>query len=138
MTISQLAVRNGIDNVPPPDVVARMVKTAHGLERIRTACGNRAIRISSGYRSPEVNRLVGGVSNPPSQHTTGEAADFTVAKLTPRQVVEIVSQSGIEFDQLILEFNSWVHVSFTDNPRGNVLTAVRGPDGKTKYLKGIV
>ena len=49
-----------IDNDPPPDVVAALRHTAIKMERVRTLLGNKAISVSSGYRSPRLNRLVGG------------------------------------------------------------------------------
>ena len=134
-TFSQTAVRHGIDNTPSPEVAARLVKTAHGMELIRAYLGNRAIRISSGLRVLALNRKIG--SKDTSQHVTGEAADFTVAGLTPREVVTKIAASTIAFDQLILEFDEWVHVSFNDNPRRQVLTAKK-INGKTVYLPGIV
>lgn len=136
-TFSQTAVRHNIDNTPPSDVLAQLVKTAHGMELIRAYLGNRSIRISSGYRSAVLNRKIGGAIKPPSAHTRGEAADFTVAGLTPREVVTKIAASTIAFDQLILEFDEWVHVGFNDNPRRQVLTAKK-INGKTVYLPGIV
>lgn len=81
---------------------------------------NKPMIITSGYRNPVVNRLAGGVNN--SQHTQGQAVDFTVNGLTPAQIIEIIKKSGIKFDQLINEYNRWVHISFNKgNNRGMVL-----------------
>ena len=74
---------------------------------------NAPMIITSGYRSKEVNNLVGGVSN--SQHTKGQAADFIVKKYAPVELIKIISKMDIEFDQLINEYNRWVHISFNKN-----------------------
>ena len=66
--------------------------------------------ITSGYRCSEVNKLVGGVSN--SQHTIGQAVDFVVNGMTPMQIIEQIKSFGVEFDQLINEYNKWVHISY--------------------------
>ena len=63
----------GLANDPPPDVVQTLIGTAHGLEMVR-ALLQAPILISSGYRSPKVNRAVGG--SPNSQHITGHAVDL--------------------------------------------------------------
>ena len=58
---------------------------------------------------------MGGVSN--SQHVKGQAADIHTDNMSTEQLYQWVKQSGIPYDQLIQEFDSWVHVSFADNPR---------------------
>jgi len=76
---------------------------------------------------------VGGAAS--SQHLQGLAADFTVSGLSPRDTARRISTSPIAFDQLILEFDKWVHLSVTHGvPRRQVLT-LRGGDG---YLPGLV
>jgi zinc D-Ala-D-Ala carboxypeptidase len=120
MTVSQTAARKGLDNTPSEAVIAKMRKTAQGLEGVRIVLGGAPIIISSGYRSPAVNAAVGGARV--SQHLTGEAVDFT----SPRfgSVVDVftaIRRSGIKYDQLIQEFGSWVHISFSDSPRGQAL-----------------
>jgi uncharacterized protein YcbK (DUF882 family) len=47
-----------------------------GLEKLRTAIGNKPINISSGYRCPVRNMEVDGVPN--SDHMKGKAADIWV------------------------------------------------------------
>ncbi|MCY1430424.1 Peptidase M15 [compost metagenome] len=90
------------------------------------------IIISSGYRSERVNRLIGGASD--SQHVQGLAADFTVIEVSPRETVRRVSESKVPFDQLILEFDKWVHLSVTrGTPRRQVLTLRKG----SGYLAGL-
>jgi zinc D-Ala-D-Ala carboxypeptidase len=125
---SGYAVSHGIPNIPPLELECAVKHTADAMERVRAALGNKAIRITSWYRSPVVNRAVG--SKPTSQHLKGEAVDFTCPTYgTPldicRQLVKL--QDLIRFDQLILE-PSWVHISFTlsnAKPRGQVLSLLK-------------
>jgi len=57
------------------------------LEQIRVVCGNRAISITSGYRTPAYNKKCGGATY--SQHMLAKAADIQVDGLTPSQVYKI-------------------------------------------------
>lgn len=118
--VSDTAARRGIDNTPPGHVIPALTRTALGLEAVRVRLGTAPITITSGYRSLPLNRLIG--SRDSSQHVLGEAADFICPRFgTPKEIVAALRDSGIPFDQLILEFAGkgagWVHVSFTDNPR---------------------
>lgn len=113
--LSQTASRQKIDNTPSSPVIATMMKTANGMERIRALLQFPLI-ISSWYRSPNLNHAVGGVPN--SQHLTGEAVDFICPAFgTPRDICKriIGFPELISFDQLILE-HTWVHVSFSAIP----------------------
>lgn len=120
MTISQTAERKGLDNDPPIEILAALKRTALGLETVRMLLGAPII-ITSGYRSPAVNRAVGGSKS--SQHLKGEAADIIVPGFgTPAEVVKaIVGHNEIPFDQCILEFGRWVHISFSQAPRRQAL-----------------
>lgn len=122
LTHSDMAKRLGLDNTPSKDVEANLVRLARMLEEVRRALG-RPIHINSAYRSVEVNGKIG--SKPNSQHCIGCAADITVSGLTPDNIVQEILKTNIEFDQLIREFNSWVHISipnkFADKPRKQVL-----------------
>ncbi|MGN0193258.1 MAG: D-Ala-D-Ala carboxypeptidase family metallohydrolase [Candidatus Gastranaerophilaceae bacterium] len=71
----------------------------------------KPVIITSGYRSHEVNKLVGGAQN--SQHTKGQAVDIVVKGLTPAQLTDfIAAQKDIPFDQLINEYDRWTHISY--------------------------
>ena len=121
LTHSQTAARLGLDNDPPPDVVDTLTRTAHGLEMVRVLL-QAPILVSSGYRSPKVNRAVGGAAN--SQHILGEAADFTAPGFgDPTEIVRAIMRSTrpIPYDQLIVEFGRWVHISFSRSPRHQAL-----------------
>lgn len=120
MTFSQTAARIGIDNTPPADVVENLKRTAAGLENVRIVLNANAIKVSSGYRCLALNAAVG--SKPTSQHVTGQAADFTCAAFgSPEQIIRTILASGLSFDQIIHEFESWVHISFADANRKQAL-----------------
>lgn len=114
-TVSQTASRLGIDNDPPLDVVLNMKRAALGMEQVRQLLG-QPIHINSWFRSPAVNQAVGG--SPKSDHMTGFAIDFTCPTYgKPEQIVKEILASNIDFKQVILEFGSWVHISFNGAQR---------------------
>ena len=114
LTRSSTAERLRLDNTPTPEALRALQTTAEMLERIRTTLG-RPIIVTSAYRSPAVNRAVGGATS--SDHMAGQAADIVVPAFgTPHLVASalapLVSVLGI--GQLILEGvkgKQWVHVS---------------------------
>lgn len=124
LTASQTAARLSIDNTPSPDVLAELQKTAELLERVR-ALTEKPVLVSSGYRSPRVNHAVGGATN--SAHQWGGAADFIVPGFgSPLDVARYLATfaDSLSFDQLIYEFDAWVHIGRARNggPRRQVLT----------------
>lgn len=130
LTHSQAAARKGLSNDPDAAACEHLQALVDNvLDPLREALG-RPIVISSGYRSPAVNKAVGGASS--SQHVLGQAADITVPGLTVAQVVATIRRLGLPFDQLIDEFGSWVHVSHSPRHRRQVLRAKRTAAG-TKY-----
>ena len=91
---------------------------------------NTPIQISSGFRSLQVNKMIGGSKT--SQHTKGEAMDLQIGAKGFNFI-----KDKLEFDQLIWEFGndknpSWVHVSFSSKNRKQVLKATK-KNGKTIY-----
>lgn len=134
-TTSEVALRKGLDNTPTPEVMANLALLAETMEKVR-AVVNCAIHVNSAYRSAKVNAAVGGATNPPSAHVTGEACDFTAPEFgSPKAVALAIIAAGIEFDQLIWE-GTWVHLSIKESMRGQVLTAHFG-NGKVTYTQGI-
>jgi hypothetical protein len=130
---SDTARERGIDNVPPAELIPNLRLLARGLDRIRLLLGH-PLDISSGYRSPALNAAVGGARN--SQHSQGLAADFTCPGFgPPLAIARAVRNSTIAFDTVILEFDEWVHVSFTAAPRRRLLTIY---DAKEGYLDGLL
>ena len=140
--VSQTAARRGIPNWPGDAEIANLEKLCvHVLQPVRDHFG-RPVVISSGYRSPQLNRAIGGSAT--SQHCRGEAADFEIPGLANIDVCRWIRDT-LAFDQLILEFytpgrpnSGWVHVSYrTGRLRGESLTARRTARG-TQYLPGLV
>ena len=135
MTFSQTAARNGIDNsVKPGSTVYLNLKRlcANILQPLRDSLGI-GVTVSSGYRCPELNTLKKGAKK--SQHVVGEAADIQVKGKTPKEVFEKILELKLPFDQMILEFNSWIHVSVAPDgkqPRKEMLAAT-SENGQTKY-----
>lgn len=112
MILSQTAAREGIDNKPAPDIVKNLRVTCELLEHVRTLLGNVPIVVSSGYRSPALNKAVGGSKN--SAHMQGFAVDFTAPAFgTPLQIARAISGSDLVYDQLIHEFGVWVHLGLS-------------------------
>ena len=124
LTQSDWAARHGVANDPGPQELESLKFTASQLDRVRALLGVPVL-VSSGFRSVGVNAAIGG--QPHSQHLLGQAVDFTAPQFgTPEQIARAIQASHIPFDQLILEFGRWVHISFVrSNPRGQVLTINR-------------
>ncbi len=132
---SSTAKAKGIDNSVPFELMPNIHKLADGLQLVRDLLGQPMI-ISSGYRSPALNKAVGGVLN--SSHANGEAVDFISPKFgNTQKICEAIIKSGIKFDQLIKERNlkgsEWVHIGFGSQMRQEVLTYKGG-----RYYKGLV
>jgi zinc D-Ala-D-Ala carboxypeptidase len=127
-TDSQTAARHSINNVPSPSSREwqNLHRIANVMEKVRTLLGDKPILISSGYRSPAVNTAVGGSKS--SAHMSGLAADFTCPGFgTPRAICTKLEphMKALGIDQLIHEFNTWVHLGLraTDmTPRHQALT----------------
>lgn len=117
---SSAAAKNGIKNEPSPDEKATIVRNINllvdnVLDPVRDMV-NAPIIITSGYRCPQVNRLVGGVDN--SQHMSGCAADFHVMGFTPSMMYEVFLFifNTLEYDQLIYyRSKNIIHVSYVEN-----------------------
>lgn len=123
---SSTAQRLGIDNNPPANIRAHLTETITLLESIRNEwgkycednhLGSPAIVVSSGYRSPALNKAVGGVKN--SSHMIGYAADIVPANGKQdefeRFMSEVFAKKGYAFDQIIIERSKnsrWVHVGY--------------------------
>ena len=112
ITRSNTANRLGIDNEPTKkdlENIQRLITNI--LQPMRDALG--PIRISSGYRNKELNVAIGGSSR--SQHCKGEALDIQFWKdgqMCNKEIYDWVIKSGIEFDQMINEFDyAWIHIS---------------------------
>jgi hypothetical protein len=134
VTRSETAKRRGISNMPTPEHIENFKKLAINIfQPIREHFG-KPIIISSGYRSAELNKAIGGSLS--SQHSSGEAIDIDMdgTDITNKQIFDYI-KDNLTFDQVINEFDySWVHVSFAANrsQRKQVLDAKK-VNGKTVY-----
>ena len=134
---SDSAKRNGISNMPTPEHIENFKLLAEKIfEPIREHFGV-PIRISSGYRSKELNAKIGGSST--SQHCKGQALDIDNdgTTITNKQIFDYI-KDNLPFDQLIWEFGNednpdWVHVSYVPNGRKQILKAFK-MNGATKYF----
>lgn len=124
-TKSITALNKGLDNTPNEDQLANMKVLADAIfEPLREGLGNKPINIAIFFRSPAVNKAVGGSKK--SQHMSGQAMDIDndvyINGPTNKEIFDYI-KDNLEFDQLINEFPndqgnpSWVHVSF--NKAGN-------------------
>lgn len=135
LTFSQTAARRGIDNTPNAEQIAALrLLCIEVLEPVRRHYG-RPVFVSSGFRSPALNRAIGGAAT--SQHSRGEAADFTVAGVGVLEVARWMHRH-LHYDQLIYEFGRWVHVSYREGRLRNQELTARLVGGRTGYLPGIV
>ena len=142
MIKSSTADRLGISNDATREHVINLVNLCNFiLQPIRDEFG--IIRINSGYRSPALNKAVGGSKT--SQHCNGQAADFESSKISNPNLAKWIAKN-LEFDQLILEFydgknpnSGWVHCSYKKDGtnRKSTLTALK-VKGKTQYKKGLL
>lgn len=138
--LTRTSVRN-FDNTPPRLIVDRLrVLCQNVLEPVRAHFAKPVV-VFSGYRSPEVNKAVGGALA--SQHIQGEAADFEIRDVSHPEVARWIVET-LDFDQIILEFctcaksvaecGGWIHCSYsaTKLSRKNILAAKRTLSG-TSY-----
>ena len=104
------------DNTPNDAELANLQRLAEFLERVKMILRGKPIMINSAFRSKQVNDAVG--SKDTSQHRVGCAADIRVPGMKPNEVVQTLMASGLEYDQLIREFDSWTHISIPNDPNG--------------------
>lgn len=133
VVFSQEAVRNAIDNTVPSELMPNVRRQAELMEKIRYEL-NAPIFITSWYRCPELNVLIGGAKA--SFHMQGLACDFVSPFGTPLEICKKIVASGIEYDQLIDE-GTWVHVGLSEEPLRNELLTARFPNGKAVYTRGL-
>ena len=130
MTLAELTKTNtGIENVPNEAQVENLRRVCRWLERLRKRWndkygdGDDPIIINSGFRSPEVNKAVGGV--PTSNHLTGCAVDIRCIGMEQALryasiLLDISDMSREDFDELLIEQKRsviWIH--FAVRPQDN-------------------
>jgi len=138
LTHSETAIKLGIVNQPNQLQLANLVRLAEKVFEPVREHFKVPIYISSGYRIMNLNQAVKGSIT--SQHCTGEAIDIDMkgGKVTNKMIFDFI-KDNLKFDQLIYEFGTkdnpdWVHVSYSDKNRSQVLRAKR-INGKTIYEK---
>lgn len=126
---SSTAEARGIQNTPSGDEVERIEDLVEEvLDPLREWYG-KAIYVTSGYRSPALNRAVGGAAS--SQHVKGEAADITThSRVENKKLYEYI-RKHLPFDQLIWEHGDstgpdWVHVSYRRERLRQQVLRIRG------------
>lgn len=119
-------------NEPTEAIVNNLTYLAKKLDQAREKLGESII-INSGYRSPEVNKLVGGSAN--SQHMKGQAADMVCSDNAKLFAI----LKDMDFDELIWEFGTfpgqpdWVHCSFVKGRSRKKMMRAFKKNGQTKY-----
>ena len=114
-TLSELTVTNtGLVNTPSKMEINKLTMLVQNvLDPLRELYG-KPIKINSGYRSPLVNKKIGGV--PTSEHVKGQAADITGGSKEENEKLFNLIRDNFMFRQLINEHDfTWVHVSFDSN-----------------------
>lgn len=125
----------GVNNIPADAQLENLKHTAWQMEIVRHLLGDKPLHVNSGYRLPEVNKIIGGSKT--SAHCEGHAVDFVCPAFgTPIDIAKKIAASGLKFDQLIYE-QTWVHISFDPRMRNQQLTAHFTPGKPTSYTPGI-
>ena len=110
-------------NIPSHEAIANLTNLSKWLEVLRERAGT-PIRINSGYRSPQLNKRIGGV--PTSNHLTGCAVDIRVSGMEQliryaAILLDYADESKQDFDELLIEKNRygaiWLH--FAVRPKDN-------------------
>jgi hypothetical protein len=136
LLFSETATRLGIDNTPTDQILINLQTLIYEvIEPIINEFGD--IKITSGYRSPELCKAIG--SSATSQHAFGMAVDCEVLGVPNKELADWVV-NNLEYDQVILEFwekdkinSGWVHISYNKaNNRKMYLRAYKA-NGRTVY-----
>lgn len=121
---SPKAEKIGDPNLPSMIITKNCMRAAAELDKIREVLG--PIKVNSWYRSPAVNKAVGGSET--SAHLLGWAIDIVSPGMSAYDFAcAIAKLDNIEYDQLIHEYDSWVHISFDPRKRAQKLTKFDGP-----------
>lgn len=140
LTKSQTGDRLGMDNMPDAAVLDCLkVLCERVLEPLRAHYG--PVYINSGYRCPELNKLVGGAST--SQHCLGQAADVEASGVANGDLAAWVA-ANLDFDQVILECyrkgqpnSGWVHVGYKDSGNRKATLTAAVSSGRMVYTPGL-
>ena len=136
LLFSETATRLGIDNTPTDQILINLQTLIYEvITPIINQFGD--IKITSGYRSPELCKVIG--SSERSQHCLGMAVDCEVLGVPNKELADWVV-NHLSYDQCILEFwkpeeanSGWVHISYNKaNNRKMYLRAYKA-NGRTMY-----
>ena len=128
ITQSQTALKNNIDNEPNAEQIENLRQLCKTILQPLREYYQLPIKITSGFRSPELCEIIGSKST--SQHCANEcaAADFEIPGVDNKKVFKHIIDK-LPFCQIILEYyddsdinSGWIHVSWSPNPRGQALT----------------
>ena len=149
LTYSSTALRRGINNEPSKEGIYKLTLLATELlQPLRERLG--ALRVTSGYRSPELNTALGSRSSAKSQHCKYEAVDLQFVKrgkMDNLMIYQMLIELGLDYDQCILEFGdstatsdpshpAWIHLSWKiNNNRKQTLVAYKNESNLTNYRK---
>lgn len=120
LTKSETAARHKIDNTPPAAIIKNLQYGVDMvLDPLRRLYG-KPIKINSGYRCPQLNKLVGGVAN--SWHKDGNAADLHITSAEEAKILFANLQKLPSVDTVLFEHSKtaqWLHVQWnmTKTPR---------------------
>ena len=136
LLFSETATRLGIDNTPTDQILINLQTLIYEvIEPIINQFGD--IKITSGYRSPELCKAIG--SSTTSQHTLGQAVDCEVIGVPNKELADWVV-NHLEFDQCILEFwkpeetnSGWVHISYNKGNNRKMYLRAYKANGRTVY-----
>ncbi len=130
---SDTAKSKKIDNTPSELVLSNLNMLCNNiLEPLKTLI-KKPIYISSGYRCLALNTAIGGSKT--SQHMEGKAADIKAKGLTTEELFQLIIKSNLKFDQVIQEFDRWVHISWNNEANRNEKLRATKVDNKTVYTK---
>ena len=136
---SATAIKHGIANEPSSKHLTNLKAVATNIFQPCRDYFGKPLAVTSGYRSPKLNELIGGSKR--SQHSKGEALDLDAqvyGGFTNAELFYYI-KDNLDFDQLIWEFGNdeepdWIHCSYTTENRKEVLKAYKH-NGKTRYDK---
>ena len=137
---SATAIKRGIANEPSPQHLTNLKAVATNIFQPCRDYFGKPLAVTSGYRSPKLNELIGGSKR--SQHSKGEALDLDAqvyGGFTNAELFHYI-KDNLDFDQLIWEFGTdeepaWIHCSYKEEGnRREVLIAYK-QNGKTRYDK---
>jgi len=143
VTKSDIAIKKGINNMPDYRQLNNIRNWAESIfEPVRAYVGD-PVGCTSIFRSPKLNKIIGGSKNSQHRAKNGAAGDIDadVYGYGKNSLIFNFIKNNLDFDQLIWEFGTyqepaWVHVSYIskEKNRNEILKSVK-IKGKTKYIK---